>query len=221
MPILARGSGKDFDLSTPQRRQIAWNSLEIIYSNRLPPSETGMIIDRGVDFPPEMEAALRAYGEDMWLFRDQSPAGTTRALNRYQGDHRGCATYFLACFFAPSRHFIAYRVSLRLLFWPRKSFQYLTPRVRITPRDFLGTSLSHPATLHFVCSPKRAAVIMAQVANVEGWSPISVYEPIPVCVSCIIAPFRRRASLSHTQPRTDAFRRSFPRSAMYYHSSPS
>ena len=65
-------------------------------------------------------------------------------------------------------------------FGPRKSFQYLTPRLRITPRDLLGTSLSHPATIHFVCSPTRAAVIMSQVAEVEGWFPISVYEPIPV-----------------------------------------
>lgn len=82
-------SGKDSDLSTPpspHRRQIAWNSS---CSHRLPPSETGMIVDKGVDFPPEIDAALKAYGEDMWLFRDQSPAGTTRALNRYKGDHRG------------------------------------------------------------------------------------------------------------------------------------
>lgn len=64
----------------------------------------------------------------------------------------------------------------------RKSFQYLTPRLRITPRDLLATSLSCPATLHFVCSPTRAAVIMTQVAEVEGWSPISIYEPIPVCM---------------------------------------
>ncbi|KAH9179974.1 Ribokinase-like protein [Lactarius sanguifluus] len=103
----------------------------------LPPSETGMIVDKGVDFPPEIDAALKAYGEDMWLFRDQSPAGTTRALNRYKGDHRG--------------------------------FQYLTPRLRIAPRDLIGTSLSRPTTLHFICSPTRAA----------NWSPISVYEPIP------------------------------------------
>jgi hypothetical protein len=65
-------------------------------------------------------------------------------------------------------------------FGPRKSFQYLTPRLRITPRDLLGTSLSHPATIHFICSPTRAAVIMSQVAEDEGWSPISIYEPIPV-----------------------------------------
>lgn len=92
MPILARASGKVFDLSTPH------HSDDRSHGTRLPPSETGMIVDRGIDFPPEMDAALRAYGEDMWLFRDQSPAGTTRAVNRYQGDHRGCATYFLACF---------------------------------------------------------------------------------------------------------------------------
>ena len=48
-----------------------------------------MIVDKGVDFPPEIDAVLKAYGEDMWLFRDVSPAGTTRALNLYQGDHRG------------------------------------------------------------------------------------------------------------------------------------
>ncbi|KAI9466751.1 Ribokinase-like protein [Lactarius psammicola] len=113
----------------------------------LPPDETGMIVDKGVDFPPEIDAALKAYGEDMWLFRDQSPAGTTRALNQYKGDHRG--------------------------------FQYLTPRMRITPRDLIETSLFRPATLHFICSPTRAAVIVSQVAEVEDWSPISVYEPIP------------------------------------------
>jgi hypothetical protein len=64
----------------------------------------------------------------------------------------------------------------------RKSFQYLTPRLRITPRDLLDTSLCRPANLHFICSPTRAAVIMSQVAEVGGWSPISVYEPIPVCM---------------------------------------
>lgn len=134
-----------------------------------------MIVDRGVDFPPEMDAALRAYGEDMWLFRDQ--AGTTRAVNRYQGDHRGCATYFLACFLL--HHGIS-SLTASCTLGLRKSFQYLTPRLRITPRDLLGTSLSHPATIHFICSPKRAAVIMSQVAEVKGWYPISIYEPIPV-----------------------------------------
>jgi len=69
-------------------------------------------------------------------------------------------------------------------FAPGKSFQYLTPKWRIAPRDLLDTSLFRSATLHFICSPTRAAVIMSQVAEVEDWSPISVYEPIPDrCVS--------------------------------------
>jgi hypothetical protein len=205
MPISARASGKVFDLSTPA---LQTDRMELVGSNRLPPSETGMIVDKGMDFPPEMDAALRAYGEDMWFFRDQSPAGTTRAVNRYQGDHRGCVPLFFlfSCFFAPSRQLIAYRVFLCVCpFGPRKSFQYLTPRLRITPRDLLGTCLSHPATIHFICSPSRAAVIMSQVAEVEAWSPISVYEPIPVCMTpplphqCIIALFRRSRCLSRTQ----------------------
>ena len=56
--------------------------------NRLSASEVGMIIDKGVDFPQEIDAALRTYGESMWLFREQPDTATTRALNAYTGDHR-------------------------------------------------------------------------------------------------------------------------------------
>jgi len=47
-----------------------------------------MIIDKGVDFPQEIDAALRTYGESMWFFREQPDAATTRSLNTYTGDHR-------------------------------------------------------------------------------------------------------------------------------------
>ena len=68
-------------------------------------------------------------------------------------------------------------------------FAYLTPRVRITPRDLAGTKLEHPKMLHFICSPKRASEIMAEVREVPEWSPTTVYEPIPVriafiCIHC-------------------------------------
>jgi hypothetical protein len=59
---------------------------EFVY--RLPASEVGMIIDKGVDFPQEIDAALRTYGESMWFFREQPDAATTRSLNTYTGDHR-------------------------------------------------------------------------------------------------------------------------------------
>ncbi|KAI9510441.1 Ribokinase-like protein [Russula earlei] len=121
--------------------------LNLNLLSRLPPCEVGMIVDKGVDFPQEIDAALKTYGESMWFFREQAGVTTTRALNTYSGDHR--------------------------------DFQYLTPRRRITPCDLTGTPLFRPTTLHFICSPARAAVIMSQVSQVEGWSPVSIYEPIP------------------------------------------
>ncbi|KIK65488.1 hypothetical protein GYMLUDRAFT_240015 [Collybiopsis luxurians FD-317 M1] len=113
----------------------------------LPPQDVGMVVDKGHDFPPEIENKLRSYGDEMWLFRTQTEARTTRALNSYKGDHRG--------------------------------FQYLTPRIRITPRDLKDTPLDKPRTLHFICSPARASVILSEVKEVNGWNPLTIYEPIP------------------------------------------
>lgn len=47
-----------------------------------------MVIDRGNDFPRSIQTKLDSYGSDMWLFRDHSDIGTTRAMNIYKGDHR-------------------------------------------------------------------------------------------------------------------------------------
>lgn len=55
----------------------------------LVPTDVGMIVDRGRDFPAHIQAKLASYGPDMWLFRDDPTRGTTKALNHYQGDHRG------------------------------------------------------------------------------------------------------------------------------------
>lgn len=35
--------------------------------------------------------------------------------------------------------------------------------------------------LHFICSPFRAASIISEVREIEGWLPTTIYEPIPVC----------------------------------------
>lgn len=48
-----------------------------------------MIVDRGNDFPNDIQDKLLSYGADMWHFRDHDDRGTTRALNSYRGDHRG------------------------------------------------------------------------------------------------------------------------------------
>ena len=124
-----------------------------------------MIIDRGFDFPPEIQQKLDSYGEDMWLYRDDSTRGTTRALNKYTGDFRGYI-YFLIAESDISHAF--------------HSFEYLTSRVRITPMDLVDTKLDPAKTLHFICSPKRAAVIMSEVQQLDGWGSTTIYEPIPV-----------------------------------------
>ncbi|KAF4620006.1 hypothetical protein D9613_005580 [Agrocybe pediades] len=111
----------------------------------LPPTDIGMIVDKGHDFPENIEQKLMNYGKDMWMFRSQPTCGTTRAVNSYRGEVRG--------------------------------FEYLTPRIRITPKDLVGTELERPKALHFICSPTRASAIMSEVE--EGWKPTTIYEPIP------------------------------------------
>ncbi|KAI6164915.1 Ribokinase-like protein, partial [Pisolithus thermaeus] len=58
-------------------------------------------------------------------------------------------------------------------------FQYLTPRVRLTPRDLHGTGFAWPKALHLVCSPTRALEIISEVDEVHGWEPTMIFEPIP------------------------------------------
>jgi len=64
-----------------------------------------------------------------------------------------------------------------------RSFKYITPRIRITPRDLTNTKLAEPTALHFICSPSRAASILSEVQQVDGWLPTIIYEPIPY--SCV------------------------------------
>ncbi|RDB23298.1 Uncharacterized protein C16C9.01c [Hypsizygus marmoreus] len=60
-----------------------------------------------------------------------------------------------------------------------RNFEYLTPRIRITPRDLIGTRIAKPKILHFICSPSRASAIMAEVGEIADWYPTTIYEPIP------------------------------------------
>ncbi|KAI0356585.1 Ribokinase-like protein [Trametes cingulata] len=60
-----------------------------------------------------------------------------------------------------------------------RGFEYLTPRIRISPRDLAGTRLARPRIIHFICSPTRAGAIVSEVKQENGWHPTTVYEPIP------------------------------------------
>jgi hypothetical protein len=62
--------------------------IGIVSSTRLPAGELGMIVDKARDFPQEIDADLKKYGENMWFFREQQcHSTTTRALTSYIGDH--------------------------------------------------------------------------------------------------------------------------------------
>lgn len=113
----------------------------------LPPHRVGMIVDRGNDFPQDVQDKLLSYGANIWHFRNRDDRGTTRALNSYRGDSRG--------------------------------FQYLNPRIRLTPRDLHETRFAWPRALHFICSPTRALEIISEVEQVDRWEPTMIFEPIP------------------------------------------
>jgi len=90
MPLSELGSGQS---PIPQDHCL-W---DLIVWHRLDPSDVGMVVDRGHDFPSHIQAKLDSYGSDMWLFRDDPTRGTTKALNHYRGDHRGsvdCPMFF-------------------------------------------------------------------------------------------------------------------------------
>ncbi|KAG1753821.1 Ribokinase-like protein [Suillus paluster] len=113
----------------------------------LPSDTLGMIVDRGNDFPQEIQDRLLTYGSDTWHFRDDLDRVTTRSRNFYRGEYRG--------------------------------FEYITPRIRLTPRDLDGTRLMRPASVHFICSPTRALQIISEIQESRGWNPTAIFEPIP------------------------------------------
>ncbi|CAG7849441.1 SubName: Full=Uncharacterized protein {ECO:0000313/EMBL:KIM33423.1} [Serendipita indica DSM 11827] len=67
--------------------------------------------------------------------------------------------------------------ALNLYRGEHRGFEYLTPRLRITPKDF--TSAQRARYLHFICSPTRAQEIMREVHGIADWNPVTIYEPIP------------------------------------------
>ncbi|KZT58747.1 Ribokinase-like protein [Calocera cornea HHB12733] len=63
-----------------------------------------------------------------------------------------------------------------------RGFEYLLPRVRISPKDLVSTRLEAPKMLHFICSPTRALEIIAELRELQ-WDPVLIYEPIPdLCI---------------------------------------
>lgn len=138
----------------------------------LPASSVGHIVDRGIDFPPAIQASLESYGPEMFYFRERTDGQrlTTRALNIYTGQRTGEG---------------------------HQSFRYLTPKMQLFPFDIAASPLFRPippSYLHIVCSPGRAREIVDQVDEIatngtgsdgfgKGWKPELIWEPF--ASSCV------------------------------------
>jgi hypothetical protein len=61
-------------------------------------------------------------------------------------------------------------------------YEYITPLLRVTPNDLNGTPLERCSILHFMSLPSRAASALEEIRQMKGWKPVTVYEPVPVCV---------------------------------------
>ena len=138
----------------------------------LPPSHIQMIIDRGSDWRTEDQDVLDRFDRtppgscsSMWLYRSR-PDGTTRAVNRYKGEHRGF-------------DYLSRKIRLEPI-----DLLQLSPC--IPPKL--------PEWIHLICSPQRAFDIISQMtllqvdilqshstssSETRPRFPRLVYEPIP------------------------------------------
>lgn len=66
-----------------------------------------------------------------------------------------------------------------------QSFQYLTPRARISPVQLPDTPFGAkaPSYVHFVCSPLRAAEIVSELDALDFVQCGKIWEPMPVSTS--------------------------------------
>nr|XP_019048574.1 hypothetical protein I302_02346 [Kwoniella bestiolae CBS 10118]OCF27504.1 hypothetical protein I302_02346 [Kwoniella bestiolae CBS 10118] len=135
----------------------------------LPPSQCGLIIDQGEDFPDHFLNTLMRYGKDMIWFRKRE-GKTTRALNIYSGGKVGEG---------------------------HQSFKYLSPQLNLLPRDLILPPSPFaepylPEYVHMVCNTLRARLIVDEMEAIrlngigddaigKGWDAKLVWEPMPSC----------------------------------------
>lgn len=124
----------------------------------LPPSSIQMMIDRGSDWRPSDQAVL-----------DKFDLPSRRSMWHYRTRPDGT-----------TRAVNIYRGEQR-------GFDYLSPKIRLEPKDLIASSPAQPARLpewiHLICSPERALETVSQIDQIVGedrkeW-PKLVYEPIP------------------------------------------
>lgn len=145
-----------------------------------------MIVDQGPDFPQEIYDTLRSYAHASSSRSDEQ--STLVAEDELVPG----LFYFRPQEVGTTRALNSYKGDHR-------AFQYLTPRIRITPRDHvtMGTvrTPAVPNMMHFICSPARALEVI-QEARELGWigertgtdgklGDVAhlIFEPIPVSLT--------------------------------------
>ncbi|GAA6060006.1 hypothetical protein JCM10212_001164 [Sporobolomyces blumeae] len=116
----------------------------------LPPRRVGILVDRGKDWDPAIEAKLGGYGNDMWVYRDKQ-GETTKALNLYTGEHR-------------EFKYLTERTRLE----PRD-----------LPAPFRRSRFLHFVCSPTRAATIRAQLLDARENPTPTWQPDLVYEPIP------------------------------------------
>lgn len=144
----------------------------------LRPDQLQMIVDRGCDWDSQHQQSLESYNEAT------SPPCRSMWHFRKRAD-------------GTTRALNLYKGDLR-------GFEYLSPKIRLDPKDLLQCSPSTPARLpnwiHLICSPERALAAFADMesicSQVGQAFPKIVYEPIPdSCVFESLADCRKTLRL--------------------------
>lgn len=119
------------------------------------PSSIGCLILAGSDFPPDVEHEVQSWGTTLVLKKDATKQ-SSRGLLVYEDDT-----------FGP------------------KTFDYITPPIKATPRDLVNTSLLTAQTFHFFGHPEEIIEQVPELIRLRREHdpslphPLIVWEPLP------------------------------------------
>ncbi len=110
----------------------------------LPPSALQMIIDRGCDWRPSDQAVL-----DRFDCTPSTSAAGGASMWHYRTRNDGTTR------------------AVNIYKGEQRGFDYLSPKIRLEPKDLLQCSPTSPARLpewiHLICSPERALETVSQI----------------------------------------------------------